>query len=206
MRRVAGIDVGGTFTDLLLYEAGPEGSRVQLAKIPTTIANQADGVLAAIAQAGVRPSDLDLVIHGTTTTTNAVLERKVAKVGLVTTRGFRDTLELGRRTRPNPYGMTGTLRAADPARAAHRDRRAHERGGRGGHPARRGPAGGCRARPAGHGLREPRHPFPARLRQSGARAARRRDRGASSGPTATSRSGTRCCRSSASTSAAPRRR
>jgi N-methylhydantoinase A len=109
MRRVAGIDVGGTFTDLLLYEAGPAGSRVQLAKIPTTIANQADGVLAAIAQAGVRPSDLDLVIHGTTTTTNAVLERKVAKVGLVTTRGFRDTLELGRRTRPNPYGMTGSF-------------------------------------------------------------------------------------------------
>ena len=109
MRRVAGIDVGGTFTDLLLYEAGPEGSRVHLAKIPTTAPNQADGVLAAIAQAGVRPSHLDLVIHGTTTTTNAVLERKVAKVGLVTTRGFRDTLELGRRTRPKPYGMTGTF-------------------------------------------------------------------------------------------------
>src|SRR5690242_1289260 len=109
MRRVAGVDVGGTFTDLLLHEAGPEGIRVRLAKIPTTAANQADGVLAAIAQAAVAPSALDLIIHGTTTTTNAVLERKVAKVGLVTTRGFRDTLELGRRTRPNPYGMTGTF-------------------------------------------------------------------------------------------------
>src|SRR5436190_20501197 len=109
MRRVAGVDVGGTFTDLLLYEVGPEGERVRLAKILTTSANQADGVLAAIAQAGVSPHDLDLVIHGTTTTTNAVLERKVAKVGLITTRGFRDTLELGRRTRPRPYGMTGTF-------------------------------------------------------------------------------------------------
>jgi N-methylhydantoinase A len=109
MRRVAGIDVGGTFTDLLVYEVGPEGERVRLAKILTTSANQADGVLAAIAQAGATPGDLDLVIHGTTTTTNAVLERKVAKVGLVTTRGFRDTLELGRRTRPKPYGMTGTF-------------------------------------------------------------------------------------------------
>lgn len=109
MRRVAGVDVGGTFTDLLLYEVGPEGEHVRLAKILTTSANQADGVLAAIAQAGVSPRDLDLVIHGTTTTTNAVLERKVAKVGLVTTRGFRDTLELGRRTRPQPYGMTGTF-------------------------------------------------------------------------------------------------
>jgi N-methylhydantoinase A len=109
MRRVAGIDVGGTFTDLLLYEAGPEGAHVRLAKIPTTAANQADGVLAAIEQAGASPRDLDLVIHGTTTTTNAVLERKVARVGLVTTAGFRDTLELGRRTRPRPYGMTGTF-------------------------------------------------------------------------------------------------
>src|SRR5262245_39207683 len=109
MRRVAGVDVGGTFTDLLLHEAGPEGIRVRLAKVHTTSANQADGVLAAIAQAGVAPSALDLIIHGTTTTTNAVLERKVARVGLLTTRGFRDMLELGRRTRPRAYGMTGTF-------------------------------------------------------------------------------------------------
>ncbi len=108
MRRVAGVDVGGTFTDLLVYEVGPQGGRVRLAKILTT-PNQADGVLAAITEAGVLAADLDLVIHGTTTTTNAILERKVAKVGLVTTAGFRDTLELGRRTRPHPYGMTGTF-------------------------------------------------------------------------------------------------
>ncbi len=109
MRRVVGIDVGGTFTDLLLYEAGPEGERVRLAKILTTAANQADGVLAAVDEAGVAPADLDLVIHGTTATTNAVLERKLARVGLITTRGFRDCLELGRRTRPHAYGMTGTF-------------------------------------------------------------------------------------------------
>ena len=81
MRRVVGVDVGGTFTDLLLYEAGPQGTHVRLAKILTTAANQADGVLAAIANAGASPRDLDLVIHGTTTTTNAVLERKVARSG-----------------------------------------------------------------------------------------------------------------------------
>jgi len=109
MRRVVGIDVGGTFTDLLLYETGAGGERVRLAKIPTTAANQAAGVLAAIAETDTAPGDLDLIIHGTTATTNAVLERKVAKVGLITTRGFRDTLELGRRTRPHPYGMTGTF-------------------------------------------------------------------------------------------------
>jgi N-methylhydantoinase A len=108
-RRVAGIDVGGTFTDLLIYETGPELEAVRLAKIPTTASNQADGVLAALAAAGLGAGALDLIIHGTTTTTNAVLERKLAKVGLITTRGFRDSLELGRRTRPRAYGMTGSF-------------------------------------------------------------------------------------------------
>ncbi|WP_407528677.1 hydantoinase/oxoprolinase family protein [Methylobacterium oryzisoli] len=110
MRRVAGIDVGGTFTDLLLTEAEPGGPlRVRLAKVPTTARNQAGGVIAAIEAAGVAPADLGLVIHGTTATTNAVLERKTARVGLVTTAGFRDVLELGRRTRPKPYGLFGTF-------------------------------------------------------------------------------------------------
>ncbi|WP_456299868.1 hydantoinase/oxoprolinase family protein [Falsiroseomonas oryzae] len=103
---MAGIDVGGTFTDLLLQAA--DGT-VRLAKVPTTAANQADGVLAAIVAAGAEPATLDLIIHGTTATTNAVLERKLARVGLITTAGFRDVLELGRRTRPHPYGLTGTF-------------------------------------------------------------------------------------------------
>ena len=109
MRQVAGIDVGGTFTDLLLHEVGPEGPRVRLAKVPTSAGNQAAGVIHALEAAGVPPSEIDLIVHGTTATTNAVLERKVARVGLITTRGFRDTLELGRRTRPKPYGLTGTF-------------------------------------------------------------------------------------------------
>jgi N-methylhydantoinase A len=110
LRRVAGIDVGGTFTDLLLYEAeAGEVGTIRLAKIPTTADNQAHGVLAAIAATGCAPADLDLIIHGTTATTNAVLERKLAQVGLITTQGFRDTLELGRRTRPKPYGLFGTF-------------------------------------------------------------------------------------------------
>jgi N-methylhydantoinase A len=108
-RRVAGIDVGGTFTDLLIYETGVEGEHVRLAKIPTSASNQAEGVLGALAAVGLSAGGLDLIIHGTTTTTNAVLERKLAKVGLITTRGFRDSLELGRRTRPSAYGMTGVF-------------------------------------------------------------------------------------------------
>lgn len=101
----AGIDVGGTFTDLIHYDSATR--RVRLAKVPTTLDNQADGVLAALDAAGVDAAALDLIVHGTTTTTNAVLERQLCKTGLVTTQGFRDVLELGRRTRPQAYGMKG---------------------------------------------------------------------------------------------------
>jgi len=104
---VVGIDVGGTFTDLVTVD-GPTG-RVAVAKVPTTLDNQAYGVLAAIEAAEVALDGSTVVVHGTTTTTNALLERKIARVGLITTRGFRDVLELGRRTRPQPYGMTGTF-------------------------------------------------------------------------------------------------
>jgi N-methylhydantoinase A len=104
-RRIAGIDVGGTFTDLIVVDDGT--GEVRIAKVPTTTGNQAFGVLAAIAAAGVAPASLDAIVHGTTTTTNAMLERKIATVGLITTRGFRDVLELGRRTRPKPYGLKG---------------------------------------------------------------------------------------------------
>lgn len=108
-RRVAGIDVGGTFTDVLLFEDDGAGGQIRFAKVPSTTANQAEGVLQGLDAAGCSPADLDLLIHGTTVTTNAVLERKVARVGLITTAGFRDTLEIGRRTRPSPYGLFGVF-------------------------------------------------------------------------------------------------
>ncbi len=103
--QVAGIDVGGTFTDLVLFDS--EQGRVRLAKTPTTLENQAIGVLNALDAAEADLTSIDLIVHGTTTTTNAVLERNLCKTGLITTRGFRDVLELGRRTRPQPYGMKG---------------------------------------------------------------------------------------------------
>ncbi|MCB1717843.1 MAG: hydantoinase/oxoprolinase family protein, partial [Candidatus Competibacteraceae bacterium] len=99
-----GVDVGGTFTDLIQLD---EQGRVSIAKVPTTLDNQAHGVLAAIGQTGVSLAEVGVIVHGTTTTTNAVLERKLARTGLITTRGFRDVLELGRRTRPSAYGLTG---------------------------------------------------------------------------------------------------
>lgn len=104
---VAGVDVGGTFTDLVIFD--PASGDVRLAKVPTTLPNQSGGVLAAFEAAAADLRDIDLIVHGTTTTTNAVLERNLARTGLITTQGFRDVLELGRRTRPQAYGMHGTF-------------------------------------------------------------------------------------------------
>lgn len=105
---VAGIDVGGTFTDLILID-GRDSGKVRIAKTPTTLDNQAFGVVSALGATGFSASSIDLIVHGTTTTTNAVLERRLARTGMITTAGFRDVIELGRRTRPHAYGMTGTF-------------------------------------------------------------------------------------------------
>ncbi len=102
---VVGVDVGGTFTDLISYDR--KTGEVRLAKTPTTLDNQARGVLAALEEAGAALAQVNLIVHGTTTTTNAVLERQLCRTGLITTAGFRDLLELGRRTRPQPYGLFG---------------------------------------------------------------------------------------------------
>jgi len=102
-----GIDVGGTFTDLLAVDS--ESDAVKFAKVSTTADNQAIGFMAALQSAGADPAVLQAIVHGTTTTTNALLERKIAQVGLITTMGFRDVLELGRRTRPQSYGLRGTF-------------------------------------------------------------------------------------------------
>ncbi|MEQ9325914.1 MAG: hydantoinase/oxoprolinase N-terminal domain-containing protein, partial [Rhodospirillales bacterium] len=109
---VVGVDVGGTFTDLIVLD-GTSGE-VRVAKVPTTVENQAYGVMAAIAASEVNLAETGSIVHGTTTTTNAVLENKVAKAGLITTRGFRDVLELGRRTRPKPYGLIGSFQPVIP--------------------------------------------------------------------------------------------
>ncbi|MEQ8603000.1 MAG: hydantoinase/oxoprolinase family protein [Marivibrio sp.] len=107
---LVGCDVGGTFTDLIYIDVDADGGQqVRIAKVPTTLDNQAFGVLAALDAAEADPAALAALVHGTTTTTNALLERKLAKTGLITTAGFRDVLELGRRTRPQPYGLKGSF-------------------------------------------------------------------------------------------------
>ena len=100
-----GFDVGGTFTDLVRLNQST--GKVRLTKVASTMENQAFGVMQALDEAGTNLRDVALVVHGTTTTTNAVLERKLSRTGLITTSGFRDILELGRRTRPQAYGMKG---------------------------------------------------------------------------------------------------
>ena len=103
-----GVDVGGTFTDLLLVD--PDSAGMRIAKVPSTPADQSDGFMAGLAALGDGTAGgFETVVHGTTVGTNAVLERKGVRCALVTTQGFRDTLELGRRTRPNPWGMFGSF-------------------------------------------------------------------------------------------------
>ena len=68
----------------------------------------------SLTDSNVEISAIDTLVHGTTTTTNAVLERKLSKTGMITTRGFRDIIELGRRTRPQPYGMYGEFKPLIP--------------------------------------------------------------------------------------------
>ena len=99
-----GVDIGGTFTDTVAI--GQTGE-VLLSKVPTTPQDQAIGFMNGVEQAGISLPDIAWIVHGTTVGTNATLERNGAKCGLITTKGFRDLLELGRRERPQLFGMKG---------------------------------------------------------------------------------------------------
>lgn len=101
-----GVDIGGTFTDVVC--CGPNG-HVRIVKIPTTRANPSKGVRLALQymmqEWGVPPEEIVRFVHGTTVATNAVLERKGAKLGLLTTEGFKDVLEIGRQSRHAMYDL-----------------------------------------------------------------------------------------------------
>jgi 5-oxoprolinase (ATP-hydrolysing) len=96
-----GVDVGGTFTDLVLAD----GDRVRVAKVPSTPADQAEGILSGVAALEVAVADLTRFAHGTTVATNTVLERDGARLALVVTDGFRDVLTIGRQDRPSLYDL-----------------------------------------------------------------------------------------------------
>jgi N-methylhydantoinase A len=104
---VVGVDIGGTFTDLVLYDT--ESTDVHVHKVPSTPATpeqaMVDGLRELCAAAGVAPADVRGIFHGTTVATNSVLEHDGARVGLITTRGFRDVLHIGRHQRPLHYSV-----------------------------------------------------------------------------------------------------
>src|SRR5436305_13641708 len=99
-----GVDVGGTFTDLLALD--PESGVFRVAKVASTPEDQSVGFIAGLSVLETDLAAVAALVHGTTVATNPVLEGKGARCGLITTAGFRDVLELGRRTRTNPYGIT----------------------------------------------------------------------------------------------------
>lgn len=100
-------DVGGTFTDLVCFETDRTTgeSRIVTAKSDTTPPNFEQGVLNVLEKGGVDPATVDFLAHGTTVVINALTERKGVKVGLITTEGFRDTLEIARGNRPDFFNL-----------------------------------------------------------------------------------------------------
>jgi N-methylhydantoinase A len=101
---IIGVDVGGTFTDLFFYDEGH--AKFRTAKVPSQRGNEAEGFLLGLKAFG-QISDFGAIVHGTTVGTNALLERKGARIGLITTLGFRDVLEMRRRDRPHTWGLWG---------------------------------------------------------------------------------------------------
>jgi N-methylhydantoinase A len=108
---IVGIDVGGTFTDLYCAR---DGLPPRILKVPSTPGDPSVGLMNALAAADIDGNAVELIVHGTTIATNALIERKGARCALITTRGFRDVLELGRRDRPKMYGLTGVQRPLIP--------------------------------------------------------------------------------------------
>jgi N-methylhydantoinase A len=104
---LVGIDIGGTFTDLALYDS--EREHVAVHKVRSTPDDPGRALVGGIAelcrQASVAPGELDGVLHGTTVATNAVLEHRGAVTGMITTEGVRDVVHIGRHQRPQPYSV-----------------------------------------------------------------------------------------------------
>lgn len=125
---VVGVDVGGTFTDLFILDEST--GQASIVKVPSTRGNESQGFMNALGkipnfQVEMNEVVKDLpsqsaihriktIVHGTTVGTNALLERKVAKTGMITTRGFRDVLEMRRRDRPHTWGLRGEFKPVIP--------------------------------------------------------------------------------------------
>ena len=104
-----GVDVGGTFTDLILESGAKNDRAVFVHKVPSTTSDQSirvvQGILELCEIGGIKPGDIDLIVHGTTIATNIVIEHAGAEVGMLTTRGYRDILHLARHKRPHNFSL-----------------------------------------------------------------------------------------------------
>src|SRR5919202_4922205 len=110
MTLLIGIDVGGTFTDAIVFDSG---ALIAAFKLPSTPADPAEAVLAAVDRIGASmPVEGAVLCHGTTVGTNTLVERKGARTALLATRGFTDVIELRRQARPNLYGFD--IRISEP--------------------------------------------------------------------------------------------
>ncbi len=111
-RKLVGVDVGGTFTDVFVFDT--ETGEIAVSKVPSTKGDQSVGFIEGI-EAGARNFDeISVVVHGTTVGTNALLERKGTRTGIITTAGFRDVLEMRRRDRPTTWGLWGMFEPVVP--------------------------------------------------------------------------------------------
>src|SRR5687768_5339248 len=101
---IVGVDVGGTFTDLFLLDSAM--GKFRTAKVPSRRGDEAQGFLNGLQALG-GAAGIDSIVHGTTVGTNTLLERRGPKTGVITTRGFRDALEMRRRDRRRTWGLWG---------------------------------------------------------------------------------------------------
>ena len=102
-----GVDIGGTFTDLVMIDE--KSGKLAQVKLPSTPSDPSVGFMnvveRSLGESGISGSDINFLIHGTTVATNTIIEGKGAKAALITTEGFRDVLEIARQIRPNPYDI-----------------------------------------------------------------------------------------------------
>ncbi|MBI4785259.1 MAG: hydantoinase/oxoprolinase family protein [Oscillatoriophycideae cyanobacterium NC_groundwater_1537_Pr4_S-0.65um_50_18] len=105
--RLIGVDIGGTFTDLILTDT--EQQQIWIHKVPTTVDDPAIAMLSGIQtlcqMANLSPDSIDHLLHGTTVATNALLTHEGAQVGMITTQGYRDIVHIGRHQRPQHYSI-----------------------------------------------------------------------------------------------------
>ena len=99
---IVGVDIGGTITDLVAF--AEQNKQLRVDKVPSTPDDSSRGLIHGLEALALSGDSIELVVHATTVATNAVLQRKGARCGLITTRGYRDILELRRRDRPHAYG------------------------------------------------------------------------------------------------------